>query len=344
LSRLVARDPDGKQIWQTIGTADAMAIEQARDLARAAIRTIKNGTPTSEAGNGATVQAVAELWLERHVRKNGFRTAHESERIVAKYIVPAFGDRPIAEVRRKDVAALLDRIEDENGRSMADTVLKVYRAISRWHEQRDEDFLPVLTAGMRRVSKTEGRRTRFLDDDEIRKVWNAGATSYTHAMFGAFVKLALLTGQRHDKIQRMRWQDIKDGVWTIPTAPREKGTAGKLKLPKLALDVINAQPRFIGNPHVFAGKNHAATAILSSGQYKKAFLKASGTSGWRPHDLRRTAKSLMSRAKVPSEISERVLGHVRPDMEMTYDQYDYQSEKADAVAKLAALIEQIVLG
>ena len=42
----------------------------------------------------------------------------------------------------------------------------------------------------------------------------------------------------------MRWEDISiDGTWTIPTEDREKGNAGSLLLPSLALDIINAQPR-----------------------------------------------------------------------------------------------------
>ena len=133
----VARDPNGKQIWTTVGTADTIGIAQARELAREAIRRIKAGKPTSEPGK-LTVRDVAEQWLERQVRKNGFRTARESERIVSRYIVPHIGRRALADVRRIDVAKLLDRIEDENGKQMADAVLKVFGAISRWWQQRDE--------------------------------------------------------------------------------------------------------------------------------------------------------------------------------------------------------------
>ena len=48
---------------------------------------------------------------------------------------------------------------------------------------------------------------------------------------------------------------IIDGtVWTIPTEAREKGNAGVLVLPEIALEIINAQPRFASNPYVFAGE------------------------------------------------------------------------------------------
>jgi hypothetical protein len=60
------------------------------------------------------------------------------------------------------------------------------------------------------------------------------------------------------------------------------------------------------------------------------------------HDLRRTARSLMSRAGVPSEHAERVLGHIIPGVEGTYNRHAYSDEKAVALARLAALIETII--
>ena len=319
-----------------------MSIDQARELARAAIKRIKAGKAISEPDR-STVRDVAEQWLEHHVRKNGFRTARESERIVNRYIVPRIGDQPIADVRRIDVAELLDRIEDENGKPMADAVLKTFRAISRWLQKRDESYNPPLTAGMSRVPKGEGRRKRILNDEEIRKIWHAGASNFASAAYGAFVKLALLTAQRREKLHTLRWDDLNShGVWCIRTEAREKGAPGKLKLPRLALDIIKAQPRFIGNPHVFAGRNGSAAATLFSGTYKADFDARCDVTGWRLHDLRRTSRSLMARAGVQTEIAERVLGHTQGELIETYDRHDYAVEMAAALEKLAALIERIV--
>ena len=103
---------------------------------------------------------------------------------------------------------MLDQIEDENGKSMADAVLKTYRAMSRWLQQRDESYTPPLTTGMNRVTKAEGRRKRILTDDEIRKIWHAGATNFAGATYAAFVKLALLTAQRREKLHECGGSDI----------------------------------------------------------------------------------------------------------------------------------------
>ena len=40
---VVARDPNGKQVWHTIGGTDLYSVAEARDAARDAIRAIKTG-------------------------------------------------------------------------------------------------------------------------------------------------------------------------------------------------------------------------------------------------------------------------------------------------------------
>jgi hypothetical protein len=59
-------------------------------------------------------------------------------------------------------------------------------------------------------------------------------------------------------------------------------------------------------------------------------------------DVRRTARTLLTRAGVPSEIAERVVAHEIPGVEGIYNRYEYVAEKYDALTKLAALIERIV--
>jgi integrase len=60
------------------------------------------------------------------------------------------------------------------------------------------------------------------------------------------------------------------------------------------------------------------------------------------HDLRRTSRTLLSRAGVAPDTAERCLGHAIVGVRATYDRHEYQSEKAAAFEALAALIERIV--
>jgi integrase len=63
---------------------------------------------------------------------------------------------------------------------------------------------------------------------------------------------------------------------------------------------------------------------------------------WRLHDLRRTARSLMSRAGVNPDHAERCLAHIIGGVRGTYDRHAYHDEKAHAFEALAAMIDRIV--
>jgi integrase len=60
------------------------------------------------------------------------------------------------------------------------------------------------------------------------------------------------------------------------------------------------------------------------------------------HDLRRTARSLMSRAGVNPDIAERCLGHVIGGVRGVYDRHQYIEEMHHAFEALASQIERIV--
>jgi integrase len=342
----VARDPiRGKQVWTVIGAADVVSIEDARDKAREAIKRVRAGKAALQAPPKApdSFGRVAEQWLKRHVEKKGLRSQYEIERMLNKYILPQWGKLALTDIRRSDVVALLDGIEDDHGARLADHALGLVRAIMNWHAARTDTYVPPIVRGMKRQSTAEQARRRILSDDEIRLVWKQAEAN---GMFGAFVRLALLTGQRREKIASMKLSDIVDGTWRIAVEPREKSNAGDLVLPPVALAIINAQPRIGDNPYVFAaarGNGH----FRSFSRLKLAFDSALVRNGkavepWTVHDLRRSFRSLLSRAGVRPDIAERCMGHAITGIEGTYDRHQYADEKRDALKRLANLIDGIV--
>lgn len=354
----------------TLGRFDErhFPLVEARQRARLIISDIEAGVAPALAVRQAapapepdTFKAVSSTYLERHVDKRGLRTAAEVRRIFTRYIWPEFGDRPFLEVRRRAVTDLLDEIEDGKagkehnlgGPVQADYTLAVLSTLFTWYAVRDEDYASPIIRGMRRTKPRERARTRVIgllpsgkqDDDELRLFWRTASAS---EVFGAYLQTCLLTGQRRAKVMEMRWVEIDDvGVWTIPTAPREKSTAGLLKLPPLALTILRAQPIVDDNPYVFAGRG--GRPMYPGDKLKHDFDAdlAKENDGvklphWTIHDLRRTAKTLMRRAGVSGEISERVLGHAIAGVEGVYDRHSYFDEKADALVRLAALIERVL--
>ena len=190
---------------------------------------------------------------------------------------------------------------------------------------------------MKRYSTKDHARKRILSDDEIRKLW---ATCDTANGYGALVKLLLLTGQRREKVAAMRWDEIdSDGTWHIPSERREKNNAGELVLPKLALDIINARPRFASSPYVLSNGNGPMRSFHGPRDAMKA--KLNFAEDWRLHDLRRTARTLMARAGMSDRVAG-VLGHAIKGVESIYNLHEYRDEKGRALKALAGLIESII--
>jgi integrase len=336
----VTRNPNnGRQVWTTIGAADAMPIAEARDAARKILLRVRGGLP-AVTPKGDTFGTVVDNWRKRHVEANGLISAPEINRLLDQHILPAWKDRPFTSIRRTDITGLLDKVEDGHGARAADYVLNVTRSIMFWQAARSDDYAPPIVRGMNR-QKT-ATRTRVLDDGELRTIWLAAEDTGT---FGAIIRMCLLTAQRSRKVGSMKWADLdlEAGVWMVPKAPREKDTGGALALPEMALAIIGSRPQLATNPHVFPGRGR-------SGPFRgfgssKAALDAKlpdGMASWTVHDLRRTSRSLISRAGVRPDIAERVLGHAIRGVEGIYDRHHYVDEKRDALARLAALIDSIV--
>jgi len=337
---VITRDPYGKQKWVRVGSTAETTIADAREIARTVIKRISAGLDPFEPPpvKPDTVADVIETYLKRHVAARGLRTEYEIRRLLTAHVLPHWRDRPFAEIKRSDVARLLDAIEDRHGAWAADGTLAILRGVASWYAGRNDDYIAPFVRSMRRVPEEARKRSRTLDDGELRRVWRAAGAA---GAFGAMVQLLLLTGQRRDKVVTMRWGDLSpEGVWTIRTAPGEKGNAGTLRLPPQALAIIHARPRFAGNPHVFAGSGAGPTSNFYKD--KRALDQASGTPGWTLHDCRRTARSLLSRAGVRPDIAERVLGHAIAGVGGVYDRHLYDDEKAAALVRLAALVERIV--
>jgi integrase len=143
----------------------------------------------------------------------------------------------------------------------------------------------------------------------------------------------------------MKWADIVDDEWVIATSPREKGNPGRLRLPKAAFDILASLPRVHDNEFVFPG--HGSSPFSRWSEMKHDLdgrLKQEGfqIERWTIHDLRRTARSLMSRAGVLPHVAEQVLGHAQPGIIAVYDRHRYDAEKAEALNRLSALIHGVV--
>jgi integrase len=246
---------------------------------------------------------------------------------------------------------MLDAIEDENGPVMADRTLQRVGKALNWHATRDDSFVAPIVRGMTRTSVSERARERVLSDDEVRAVWFAAdnlGTAYTRML-----QFILLTATRLREASNMNRAELNgDGTeWTIP-ADRHKAKRDFLcPLSQAAQGVIAKLPAKGSNGWVFT--TDGSRAISGNSKWKRliekemlSYLRAADPQlmmeRWTHHDLRRTARSLMSRAGCDADHSERALGHVIGGVRGIYDRHAFKQEKARVFDALAAQIERIL--
>jgi integrase len=359
---------DGRSVKLTLGAWPKMTLADARKAAADAQHALARGENPAkakvdakikaDAAKANTLTAVCENYLKREGGK--LRTLDQRVSILRRLIYPTLGDKPIGSIKRSDLVALFDKIEDENGARAADVALAVLRRILRWHAIRDDEFITPVVPGMARQKPAEHRRDRILSDDELRAVWAETADNST---FSALVRFLLLTAARRGEAAGLRWngeigtvrctvkqvergieREVEvdfDNVWTLPRSRSKTKVEVVRPLSKAAMAIVVAQPQIDDCPYVFA----SSTGRTPIGQFsgpKQRLDDASGVCDWHTHDLRRTARSLLSRAGVNSDVAEKCLGHSRGDIIERYDQHKYLAEMRHAFEALAAQLDRIV--
>jgi integrase len=317
---------------RSLGVYGGITLEAARTKAREWLALIAAGTdPEQHAASKReqTFQAIAEQYFLRKAKTHRSRAATQAA--LERLVYPTIGARPIEAINRSDIVRLLDVIEDERGPMMASRTLGIINRVMNFHATRTDDFRSPIVRGMGRGIKQA--RSRILDDDELRAIWKATAD---YPVFGALLRFILLTATRRYEAGKMRWSELSGDTWIIPAARYKTNLDHVIPLSVMALAVL--PPR--NGEFVFSKNGHQAMGGYE--RHKQAIDEASGVSGWVIHDLRRTARSLLSRAGVASDHAERCLGHVIGGVRGVYDRHEYFDEKAKAFEALALQVERII--
>lgn len=313
-----------------------LTLEEARTQAAAAIEQAKKGSDPCKAKQQAkekrqiaaanTFEAIAQLYLDSKPVK-ALRSYHQKRNILGRLVFPIIGATPIDNIKRSMVTALLDRIDARNGSVSADRAFTEVALVLRFHAKRDDDYVYPLVSGMRASSSKP--RDRTLTDEEIKAVWDTG---------DPFTQFLLLSACRRTEAAGMEWSELGEGTdWILPAARHKGGVDLVRPLSVRAMALLATLPR--RGKYVF-GVNRP---FKSFSRHAKVIAQASGTEGWTFHDLRRSARTLMSRAGCNSEHSERCLGHsIGTTVTRTYDRWQYRSEKLAVYEALAGLLERII--
>jgi integrase len=311
----------------------AKALRQGDDPRPGRTRRLKDGNQPKE----KTVSGLLDSFIARYV-EGKLRSERTIRLSLDRLVKPKIGNVGIYDLKRSQVSKMLDDIADENGEVQADRVLSYVRKAFNWYEinGKDDDFRSPVVRGMARTRPSEHTRNRILTDDELRALWKAAGDST--GPFGPMLRFILLTASRRGEAAFMTRSEVVGSDWIIPAARYKTKTETILPLSKGAQEVLASLP--VNGDFVFT--TTGVKPIRGFTELKAAFDEDCGLANWTIHDLRRTARSLMSRGGVPADHAERCLGHVIAGVRGTYDRHEYLAEKRDAFERLAAIVNTIL--
>jgi len=361
---------DGRRRLKTIGDWPTWTLEAARAEARDLSRRIDKGFDPLEAERvrreAPTVREIASEWLDKAA------TGLSSERAIRGYInndlLRTLGSMKVSDVRRRDVIEIVEAKAAEAPRGAAQLLLYARRLFDYATDREAISANPlaglkpsnIMVPGRRDPLKTT-IRARILDHDEIRQFWERVETCGLHRLTALALKMILVTGQRPGEVAGMYRDEIKGRLWTIPASRRGKtDTAHSVWLTDTALAVIAdarseitrlARRRdepwsgfiFEARP----GTPVTSAALCRAIERHHAVLGAKFVERWgrwAPHDLRRTMRTHLSAARIPTEIAELTIGHSKRGIVAVYDLHTFDDERRSALEAWERRLLRITAG
>jgi len=350
---------NGKAIKYKIGSYPDIGVSKARDIARdLSFQADKGLDPQAEkkkrkqAPDPKTFKEITEEFKEKYLPTLKKKTREEYSRIIDVELVPKLGKYPIKDISRKQIINLLDN--KAYGKSPAPVMANRIRArLSKIYSFAIDRGLaeanPVSNVSKYKKTKDGGKvekkRNRHYDPDEIQELWKY--FDNWNEPTGSVLKMLLITGQRKTETMNMRWDNIREGVWTIPAELAKNSEQHLVPLSDMALHIIEELRPMTGeSDYVFCSPQGDNEPIKWLTRVRKHIQDNSDVPDFRPHDLRRTVATYMAKLGVDRTVLGKILNHkgLAGDDQVTaiYDRHGYMEEKRDALSRWGDRLQQII--
>jgi integrase len=361
--------PDsGRQRQLGLGFWPAIGFGEAVDKWRKARDTRFRGVDLAEERRVAAQQRKAEL-IERQ-RRERYTCAFIAQRYLAEVIEVNRKPKGAAEARRMLERALksvaLISANDLTKAQARDVISSVAASAPRvaamtrqelrgcWAYASDQGWVeegrsPFAAKNLGGVFKAK-RRERVLGTAEVGTllIWMREPRTYSRTVADA-LELVLRTALRSGEVCALQVGDFRErqGVlWLeIPGDRMKEGRAHSVPLVGRARRIV--EDRLRASKHFLfpnrEGTGSIAQKVLGVEVYAHSGRSSARTysanrlcpvTGWAPHDLRRTARTLLAELGCPFEVAEVILSHTLPGVAAIYNRARYEAEKVQWLGRL----------
>jgi integrase len=345
----------------TLGTFPAMTLAQAHEAHGKAMAVLEKGhdpgliqvEARAAERQAPTVELLADEYLEKWAKLWKRSWKKDAQRL-ERHVIPLWGRRKAADIMRRDVITMLDDIVERGTPIEANRTLALVRKMFNFALTRD--IVPASPCAAVDPPGVENKRDRVLTEQEIKILW----TQLDRAAMGEgtrlALKLVLVTAQRPGEVVGMSWDevDVKQGWWIIPAAISKNGLAHRVPLSSLSLEILaRAKCISFGSTWVFPSPRGNKPMLETAVGYALRRNLRSDRADTRqvldiahftPHDLRRTAASLMIGLGISRLVVSKILYHTDGGITAVYDRHSYDEEKRRALSSWEKKLCSILYG
>ncbi len=302
-----------------IGVHGVIATEEARDLAKKRLGQVAHGEDPAEEkkqiNNLATVEELADNYLERHAYKKRPKSLKEDQKLLQNIILPALGRLKVIYITRQELESLHKQHQStpyQANRALS-LLSKMFNLAISWGWRDDNPAANI-------PKYQEEKRDRWLDQEELDRLWEV-LERHSNQMAAYVFKFLILTGARKGEALGATWDqfDLGKGIWTKPSHLTKQKKKEHLPLSEKAIEVLQIVKKRTPKEsvYVFPGKIEGAP-LKELKTFWKTALKEAKLENIRIHDLRHTHASHLVSSGLSLSIVGKLLGHTQASTTQRY--------------------------
>lgn len=349
---------NGRQETLTFGRygVGGITLAEARELLGAAKKMVAAGkSPAKEKArdkartkDAETFGAWAEKWLRGYQMADSTRDMRRS--VFERDLKGKFGNQKLAEITHEDLRALTDAIVARKAPATAVHAREIVFQVYRWAIERGQKVEnPAELVRPTSIAKFEPR-DRALTPDEIGLMYQYLERIGSAPSVRAAARLLLLTMVRKSELTNATWDEISfsEGLWTIPKERMKRRNPHLVFLSRQALDIFVALKTFSGGSDFVLPSRYDTDAPMSGATlnqvltltYKLAQKEGKPLAKFGPHDLRRTASTLLHEAGYNTDWIEKCLAHEQRGVRAVYNKAEYREQRSGMLQDWADMIDE----
>ncbi|WP_323018026.1 tyrosine-type recombinase/integrase [Castellaniella sp.] len=349
---------NGRQETMTFGQygVGGITLSEARERLAEAKQLLAEGkSPAREKArekardkDAKTFDAWAEKWLRGYQMADSTRDMRRA--VYNRELKAKFGKLKLAEITHEDLRILTDAIVARGAPATAVHTREVVLQVYRWAIERGQKVKnPAMLVRPTSIAQFEPR-DRALTSDEISLMYQYMERIGTTPSIRAAAKLLLLTMVRKSELTNATWDEVNfnEALWTVPKERMKRRNPHLVFLSRQALDIFIALKTFAGGSDYVLPSRYDSDRPMSSATlnqvltltYRLAQKEGRSLAKFGPHDLRRTASTLLHEAGYNSDWIEKCLAHEQRGVRAIYNKAEYREQRTGMLQDWADMIDE----